>query len=218
MNFIRLPSSVFAAIVATILSMPCQTLADTIVDTGPGFSDGAGGYSLVNDGELSQNIALQFTLSSSANITSVEGWIIEYVNTGNLTIGIGTSPGDMLFNGTFQSQGLFADQWEGLTGLNWSLESGTYWVSFIANPGFSGAMPGGAAQPLSSWAISFNSPNWSVLPTFGLEQNAFGVRILGNPQSVPDSGVNVIVLGGVLVSLAGLRRRFVGRAYGVRRA
>lgn len=213
MKLIRQSSSTFAAIAAIILSMPCQTLAGTIVDTGPGASGWTGGTGLLNDPTWAyQNIAIEFTLTSATNITSVEGWISEGEgSSGNLTIGIGTSPGDLLFSGTYESQILpKINQWTGLTGLDWSLEAGTYWVSFLPNAGFLASMPGGAPQPTSRYAFSqTNNPPWNIYNYSGLETDALGLRISGEAHSVPDGGENVLLVGSVFVVLAGLRRRFV---------
>ena len=211
MKSIRLPSIIITAIAAIVLTVPRQMLADTIVDTDQGISGWTGGKSLFNDPDGAyQNLAMEFTLISATNITSVEGWISEANGSnGSLTIGIGTTPGDLLFSGMYQSQTLpEINQWTGLTGLDWYLEAGTYWVSFIANTGFSASMPGSAPLPTSRYAVSqtFN-PSWNVYNYDGLETDALGLRVSGDVQSIPDTGVNIFMFGGVLVGLAGLRRR-----------
>jgi hypothetical protein len=82
-----------------------------------------------------------------------------------------------------------------------------YWVSFIANSGFNGNMNGGAANPLSDYAVDGSGTlgGWLDLPGADL-----GVMIAGTPdESVPDPGSTFVMIG-LAMAIAGLgliRRR-----------
>jgi len=171
----RLSTRFVAVIAAAILSIPCQTFAGTIVDTGPGDSITAGA-ALYPGGP--QRLAGKFSVTSATTINSVEGWIGQHNlnSTGSLTISVGLSQDIALFSGTISTPqlGRIAAQWTGLTGLNWSLAAGDYWVTFAGNGGFDGFMPYGAPNPLIHYSYNNSAAGWFDEPSLD-----FGVRITG---------------------------------------
>lgn len=198
----------FVATMATILSFPCLTLADTIVDTGPGDLIATGVVLSAPDinGNY-QSLAGKFSLTSATSVTSVEGWIGQdfFNSSGSLVISVGLSPGDALFSGSvLTSQGMSDSHWMGLTGLDWSLGAGDYWVTFSATGGFSGWMSTMATNPLPNYAY-FNSEEfgWVENPSLNL-----GVRIMGGSNSVPDGSATLVLFGGAVLCLFTIRRIF----------
>lgn len=209
-----LPLFILAALT---FSGPLTSLADTIVDTGPG-DDGTYGnpaWSLINLPSSLQAYsasAAKFTLTNDTTITSVEGWMNEYISGSGLVIGIGSSPylspnpnpGDFLYSGTMYAGNVSTYHWNGLTDLNWFLAAGDYWVSFVPTPGYMGSLPAGGANPLSSYAFQTTDVPLTYDPS-----HTFGVRIMGDTvQNVPDNGTTLTLLGAALFGLGIFRRRF----------
>lgn len=96
----------------------------------------------------------------------------------------GEVPGSVLYSGVFST--VVSDgEWQGLSGLNWSLTSGTYRVGFEGDgPSFAFAdyMPYGAPNQLLNEAVGSSS---GYNPGDSL---AIGVRIFGQQGGVPEPG------------------------------
>jgi hypothetical protein len=93
-------------------------------------------------------------------------------------------------------------EWQGATGLHWTLNPGTYWVVFEGVGSDTGwvALPGGVSSPLENSLAISNGQNWSELYPGG-----FGVQITGTEQSsaVPTPGLTELFLTGFgLLALA----------------
>ncbi len=175
--------------------------AATIVDTGLNPSGTtSGGYSLGYrptapfDGQW---LAGEFTIDQGYNLTEIKGWM-DGISGSQLTAAIyaddatgtyaGEVPGTELYSETF-SAGLNLD-WYGPEGLSWSLDPGTYWVSFEVHQG----------DGDDFWGIM---PNWQTVPN-PLENEAYwynlngswvgydgyinmGLKIEGNPVPIPST-------------------------------
>lgn len=120
-------------LVVGLLSVAGVSSATTIVDTGPATPANAA------DVTSSGHRAGQFVLGSPATITSVERWTA-VTTAGDAFFGIYTDaaglPGSPI-------EGLMAmlsvaeggNAWVGVSGLNWQLSPGTYWLRFSSRFG-----------------------------------------------------------------------------------
>jgi hypothetical protein len=185
------------------LCLPAQQASAYLIDTGPGPSGNLNYITLFNLSPFFNYDTVQFTLAQPSTITSIEGWFNVSL-AGDITFKIYNDAGFVPGNSTLFSQsGSFAvDQtydWRGVSGLNWSLGSGTYWVAFEAEPGFYGTMSRPSVSPLPYEAnFSQNDPGYVS------NYSPIGVRIDG--YAVPLPGV-VLLLGAGLGRLAIYRRR-----------
>ncbi|MCX5885310.1 MAG: hypothetical protein NT096_05300 [Proteobacteria bacterium] len=220
MKFSKLFSqSMFLAIMILLHIVPAN--ADYIVDTGPGLNE-RGGSALYNTTPVNgdfQFLAVEFFLDRTYTLTDLEGWIyhedpqnqsshinfIIYGDGGNIP-----DVNNELYNQIVTVSSYFAPQWHGLTGLNWTLSSGEYWLAFeVRQPELLGnAMPPGAPNPQPNSAY-YNGGNLDVgyLP----ESLGYGVRIQGTvvseqvsidikPGSFPNS-INLKSKGNVPVAI-----------------
>lgn len=160
------------------------------LDTGPG-ADVGGGWSLFEQRPPAwayQQLAGRFTLDEADSIRSVQGWM----NWGGGALGFAVHadfqglPGAELYSvrTTLEATDVNRPAWRGVGGLSWMLAAGDYWLVFADQPGAgNGAMPGGAASPLSAYASGPGvAPGaaWMLAPTLG-----FGVRINVAPEPPP---------------------------------
>ncbi len=198
------------AIAAVVLMLVCcfQAQAAIVVDTGAGTGIG-------NDWALyhSQWLAAEFGLGQVTTITDVYGWISNYMS-GTATLAIYDDGGDIpvlappLFSTNFNvvaSELAGEADWHGASGLNWSLDAGTYWVSFESRPNdtYNGGMPSPSVNPLVNEAYWYSS-NW-----YAYDDLNFGVKILGNAGSGPvvPEPASMILMGMGLVGAAMRRRK-----------
>jgi len=145
-----------AGIALLAISLSQQAQADVIVDTGT--PSGIGYAPLTFDG--GDWLAAEFTTTQSWDIGSIAGYIngIDSNQAGNtftITIYDGnTPPKPGTTNQEFSQQATFTGNgWNGLSGLNWNLAAGTYWLAFEIGPNndtFQGNMPVSTANPLST--------------------------------------------------------------------
>jgi hypothetical protein len=194
------------AVAAGTLVGATQVGAVPLVDTGQ--PTGNSGGANLEGFYYTQYLAGEFTLNGSYIITGVEGYM-EVYRSGVLNLRIysdgGAVPGSNLYSGTVTPpvSGL---NWQGLTGLNWALGPGTYWIAAEPSTNFSGYMPGGPPNLLSGYAYLNPGPNWSPYP---LLQS--GYRIFGDPASqsaVPlPAALPLFVSGLGLIGFTAWRRK-----------
>ena len=172
-------------IAALALTLPLLNAhAAYIVDTG---AAGSGPYWVFDE---SQYFAAEFTTTQAYRIKSLES-VFSSFGAGNVTFGIstdaGTYPGTSLFSKTVAFATDNDVNWGGAYDLDYRLEAGTYWITFVPDAAFRGAMPGVATTPLDRYAQG-NYSNWY---TGGATDYAFlklAVRIDGE-VAAPDSEV-----------------------------
>ena len=169
----------FALSCITALAFSTSASAGVIVDTGTG-SVPYGGAGLF----AGQWLANSFTISEAQTITGVNGWLGG--NRGNLRIGIRSTvnalPGTLLYSATTAPTTGPDNAWVGVSNLDWTLDAGTYFVSFDVPVGgyvFGGGMGQGAANPVGIAAFTDDNGNWRVWS--GL---ALGMQVFGTPAAV----------------------------------
>lgn len=154
-NTITIRGLAFAA-AATLATFAAPAHAQYLVDTGArtSYNDN---WSL----DAGQSLAGLFTLTSAATITSVEGYI---TYPGSVTVSIASggsvpSTGPRLYSGTFTSGD--TEGFYGLSGQNWTLAAGNYWLVFETAESLS--MPDIAVNPLANYAFTYQG-NWQNQP------------------------------------------------------
>ncbi|WP_421937147.1 PEPxxWA-CTERM sorting domain-containing protein [Phenylobacterium sp.] len=157
-------------------------------------------------------LAGAFTLAEETTVTQVEGFVFPIHSTGTFTIKLtesrGLTPGDTLFSGEAEAT-TRTPAFRGLSGLNWVLGPGTYWVTFSVKPGqtFSGGMPGPSnSLEHEAFKSNFTGQNW--VNSDG--RLGIGVRIYDNlpdPIAVPEPATWALVLSGFGAAGVALRRR-----------
>ena len=179
------------ALLAIILTH--QVRADLIVDTGTPTKSSA---DLVLFG--AQGWAAEFSINQDWQVHSIEGFInADTANPDSATFTIalyGNGADDLpdTNDELFSQQALFTgDGWNGLQGLNFTLNAGTYWVAFevrledeIANRSadtLQGLMPVFAPNPLLKTAYSDTGTNFGYTLASGANNYDIGVRMVPAP-------------------------------------
>jgi hypothetical protein len=178
------------ALLAIVLTN--QVRADMIVDTGtptPSSSD------LVLNG--AQGWATEFSTTQDREVHSIEGFInADSANPDSamFTVALYGNDANNLPDTTgelFSQQAIFTgDGWNGVQGLNFTLNAGTYWVAFevrsadeVANrlaDTLQGLMPVSAPNPLLKTAWSDTSTNFGYSLASGANYD-IGVRMVPTP-------------------------------------
>ena len=179
------------AVLAIVFSH--QVKADIIADTGT--PNQLGSALILSDGQW---LVAEFSTSQSLQLSSLEGFI--NADTGNpdgatYTLVIygngGNSPDTS--NELFSRQAIFTgDGWNGLQGLNFALDAGTYWLAFEVRSAdtLQGLMPVVAPHPLpAAWSDGVSG----YMPASG-SNYSFGVQI----SSVPTPPVLWLLVPGLL--------------------
>lgn len=166
-----------------------------IVDTGS-VPDSHWGYALYED----QSLGATFNVAAATTINSVEGWMWS-TKPGTVTVQLidgNDANGDVLFSGNFAATAGPATWW-GADNLEWVVAAGDYTVAFHADPGFFGAMPSAAPNPLvTEWVNDGGQTTWYQADDLDL-----GVRI----AAVPEPSSYVLMLLGLAGVGTLLRRR-----------
>jgi len=197
-----------------ILIVAPTSYSDTFVDTGTP----TGGSSANSLGSGSW-IAAAFSTSTNYNITEISAYFgnPDVTNETQLTMALyandagGQIPGSELY--TTQLDVPYHPtiwlRWEDVSGLNWYIPEGTYWVSFEVRTGdgdnYAGSMPKNPPSPLGDEAWSSNQGGtWNPWDTVD-----FGVRMTGDV--VPEPAVALLFGTGLLTAFV-LRRNQKSRA------
>jgi PEP-CTERM motif-containing protein len=208
------------------VTSPALVSADPIriVDTGPSGPAGTRSVDWNN-----QWLAAEFSTSSAWRITGVEGWIVpsglEQLG-GPFRISLLGDDGDIpsstpLFSTVTNVPGAGATGWYGQSELNWTIQPGSYWVSFEAlahtssGPAFSGTtffMSGATAAPLANQAFAqlltdcnFRERScWSWRPDDDID---LGVRIFAEPAGPIPEPSTLVLFGTAAVAAWRARKR-----------
>lgn len=205
------PSSKLRLFVLTISMAAAAAVAraDTIVDTG--YNPSVIGWIFTKAGNGYPDFwnATEFTLTDPTVIGSIES--VFFSDTGGLvTLSVvqaaGVLPGpNTLFSTDFSvPAGVFG--WQGAYGLEWSLPSGTYWVTYTTDI-FWGRQWGRAPNPQPRDAFG-NSDRWNSHETMDLS-----LRInTASSSPVPDAGSTLALIGAAFAGFAAVRRPRIGSA------
>jgi hypothetical protein len=187
------------AFVAAV-TVSASALAGPIVDTGPGSVPYGSGYSL----DPNQWLANSFSITQRETITGVNGWIGG--TTGSLQIAIRSAvnglPGQVLYTADATPEQWFVNAWVGASGLNWTLDAGTYFVAFQIPDGYTyrGAMGGNIPSPSGKEAFTDELGNWHSDPN-----GHIGFQVFGEPANVPEP--STVALTGLALAALALSRR-----------
>ena len=203
-------------LIAAILGISAVK-ADSIIDTGT--PDGTGSANLIGQygGYIyERSEAGQFTLSQGYTITAVSGFMANYAGYGGTvdaviygsTLQDGSVPvpdiNNKFWSGTFSADSPTTSSWLGISGLDWNLGAGTYWLAFEPQGStFYGWMPTVAPNPLANYTTGINSgtSNYSTAGVPGV-----GIRIDG-VASVPEPSTYALFGIGTLLIVIAYRRR-----------
>ena len=181
--------------------------AELIIDTGQGTGDRKWLLGTFEGNEYTQFLAGEFVLTQDYRITALEGWI-EPRRSGSLQYKIysdgGEIPGSLIYSTSYAMLEETAGYggWYGPSGLTWNLPVGIYWLSFEpSNTDFEGNMQVSILSPLSNYAYQV----LTVSPWLGYDSLSIGVRIYGEPSTVPIPGAVWLLVSG-LIGLVGIRR------------
>ncbi|MBC3767709.1 hypothetical protein [Neptunicella marina] len=194
--------------------------ATLIVDTGEPVPDdvGASQPTYNNDSYnfyYGQYFAGMFGIEEDYLLNSIEGFFSNNSGfTGDVVVSILSDdffyPGETLFSGVVSLAANASMGWYGITGLDWLLTAGDYWVSFVpklmdagANQSVHGLLPTSARGTMDEYIVGYED-GWS--PSLVPYNNAFlpGVRIDGdintepNPNPVPESSILLLFVIGLL--------------------
>jgi hypothetical protein len=147
----------------------------------------------------------EFSLLGDSIINSIQGYFSTTVGSVGISVlsNAGDVPGSVLFS-TSLSTTVGGAAWNGVSGLNWSLAAGDYWVAFTPDYGntlnTAPVMPGDAPYPLEAYAHT-QYGTWFSSP------DNVGVRIDATVAApVPEpAGIAMYALG--LAGLAVVARR-----------
>lgn len=214
-----------AIVVGAVAHCPAASAA-AIIDTGtPTYSPYVGSPALYRDMYGSQSLAAGFSLSAETTISDIDAFVgINAFNgvpqNGSLDIVIradtiralasppfsGRVPGAAIKSATLALSGLALDpSWVGLSGLDWVLTAGDYWVSFEP-VSINGFMPTGGISTLTKTAYNSSGQGW--LPGAGQGIN-IGVRVFSadSPMPEPSTWLSLVVGFGVIGFSERNRRR-----------
>jgi len=177
-----------------------QASAKLIVDTG--VPDGTG--NLVVD--ASDWLAGEFNLSAAQSTITDIKWYLDQATSGDqFSIALYGNTSNNKPDTTaelFRGNAVYSDTgWNGLSGLNWTLSQGSYWVALeVLSPGISAIAPTTVSNHLSHTA--FNDGGFAGYQAMPL---GFGLQIQDS-AAVPIPGA-FWLFGAALASLSVIRKR-----------
>ena len=202
MNGIRTVKGLVAAagLIASMASLPCS--AHTI-DTGSPDGSPVGAYLLDSTDFYAGQISFG---GSSARVQNIFGHVLGGAAGETFTIALYADAANHLpGNEVFSSKATFgADGWNGISGLDWNVGPGLYWVAFEVAADDTldpfALLDRGAPQPLTRTAFDAGGGyQASATPlSFGLQVDAL---------VVPEPGSMALLFGGMGALVTVVRRR-----------
>ena len=196
-------------LLALALLAAVQAHATLVVDTG---APTGAGFPLSLDGN--DWLAGQVSFSQALTINSIKGWLNDGVDglggetfTVSLYSDASNTVGSLLDSGAGQfltAQGV--PDWNGASGLNWSVGPGKYWVALEVQGGdsFGGVAPIGAPSALARYA--FNDGGFSGY--HAMTGDAFGIQVDATVAAVPEPATgSMLLLGMGLMGFMARRRQ-----------
>ena len=187
---------------AVLAASALPAAAATLVDTGTQVGNNGGGGTLGTGNYL----AGRFSLASAANIGSIHAFIASYNVPNTIRVNLRSdaagSPGGALFTSQFDTfAGASNGMWQGLGGLDWALSAGTYWVSLENLTGGAAYTPYHVPNPLGAYAFSPDAgASWTP------QRSLFGLRIEDAPAAVPEPATWALMILGLGLTAAAMRR------------
>ncbi len=194
-------------LLALALLASVQAHAALVVDTG---TPTGAGFPLNLDGN--DWLAGQVSFGQALTINSIKGWLNDGVDglggetfTVALYADAGNAVGNLISSatGTFLTAQGVAD-WNGASGLNWSVGAGKYWVAFEVqgSDSFGGEAPIAAPTPLARYAFN----DGSYLGYHAMSGYPIGIQVDATIAAVPEPATTAMLLAG-LGLVAVVRRR-----------
>lgn len=172
-----------------MLGMPARaaTVADTGTPPGTGLPLGL---------DATQWLAGQVTVASATVLDTISAFVNDQGGRGSFTVALYTdSPGHLpgtLINSWSASfiTASNAGGWNGVSGINQSVSSGTYWVAFEVqgSDSFAGVVPVTPPSPLVNYAFNPGSGYVAMADSFGVQVTA-----------VPEPEVIAMLLAGLIL-------------------
>ena len=201
------------ALAALLSTAPMAAQALEVVNTGP-VPASPSYYVVGGSGSGSAGVGGRFTLSAATSITALEfyGAASGLTNFGSIRSD-GATPGAVLYSGAIASTDISINQWVGLTGLNWLLGPGSYWMTVESRDTSSAFREGrNFPNPLPQQAVQ-NGGVWSA---GGFSAgDAFAFRLEGNAieAGVPEPATWATMIAGFGLVGGAMRRRRVDVAF-----
>lgn len=159
-----------------------------------------------------QSLAIKVSLAETTNITDIQSFFLKSNQESDLTLSlyndVNNLPGQELYSRLLNINELYY-HWDGLSGLNWAIDAGDYWVTFEVREGqkFFGSLTTGAPNrlPMAVMTLGVANGDWFNLP----DSEYYAALILqGTPiTAVPEPESYAMILTGLGVIGLVTRRR-----------